>query len=514
MGFFIDYPKLLLNWLTPTIKYKNIRSIISNNNNDNPQEDEEEEEELTLMKKTWKESKAMWVVAFPAIFTRFSTFGINIISQAFIGHVGSKELAAFALVFTIVVRFANGILLGMASALSTLCGQAYGAKQYSRMGLFLQKSWILLFLTALILVPIFIFTTPILILLRQDQIIARLAGTISLCSIPVVFAFIVSFTTQAFLQSQSKNTIISFLAVFSLLFHTLLSWLLTVKLKLGILGAMSSTCLAYWIPNIGQVVFITCGWCPETWKGFSFLAFRDLWPVAKISLSSGAMLCLELWYNTILVLLTGSVENAEVEIDALSICLNINGWEMMISLGFMAAASVRVSNELGRGSSKGAKFSIVVTVLTSFTIGFLLFIFFLFFRERLAYIFTSNEDVAAAVGDLSPFLAISILLNSVQPVLSGVAVGAGWQSIVAYVNIGCYYIIGIPTGVLLARIIHLQVKGIWIGMLFGTFVQTIVLTIFTYKTDWDEQVIKARNRVNRWSTLDNDQETITYTFDK
>lgn len=81
--------------------------------------------------------------------------------------------------------------------------------------------------------------------------------------------------------------------------------------------------------------------------------------------------------------------------------------------------SVRVSNELGRGSAKAAKLSIAVTVMTSFTIGFLLFLFFLFYRERLAYIFTDNEQVAAAVGDLSPLLAFSILLNSVQPVLSG-----------------------------------------------------------------------------------------------
>jgi hypothetical protein len=81
--------------------------------------------------------------------------------------------------------------------------------------------------------------------------------------------------------------------------------------------------------------------------------------------------------------------------------------------------SVRVSNELGKGSAKAAKFSIVVTVLTSLAIGSFLFLFFLFFRERLAYIFTSNKEVAAAVGELSPLLSISILLNSVQPVLSG-----------------------------------------------------------------------------------------------
>jgi len=37
-------------------------------------------------------------------------------------------------------------------------------------------------------------------------------------------------------------------------------------------------------------------------------------------------------------------------------------------------------------------------------------------------------------------------------------VGAGWQSIVAYVNIGCYYLIGIPVGVLLDNLLHLNVK--------------------------------------------------------
>ena len=41
---------------------------------------------------------------------------------------------------------------------------------------------------------------------------------------------------------------------------------------------------------------------------------------------------------------------------------------------------------------------------------------------------------------------------------TGVAVGAGWQSTVAYVNIGCYYLIGIPVGIVLGNIIHLQVK--------------------------------------------------------
>ncbi|KAH9706505.1 protein DETOXIFICATION 22 [Citrus sinensis] len=142
------------------------------------------------------------------------------------------------------------------------------------------------------------------------------------------------------------------------------------------------------------------------------------------------------------------MKNAEVAIDALAICININGLEMMISLGFLVAVGVRVSNELGRGSANATKFAIKVAVSTSFLIGCALFIIFLLLRGH----------VIDTVADLSPLLSFSILLNSVQPVLSGVAVGAGWQSIVAYVNIACYYLIGIPIGVVLGYLTHLEVK--------------------------------------------------------
>ncbi|XWS64940.1 hypothetical protein CRYUN_Cryun05aG0047600 [Craigia yunnanensis] len=462
--------------------------------------------EVKLKEKIWTETKKMWVVAAPAIFTRFSTFGVTVISQAFVGHIGATELAAYSLCFTVLLRFGNGVLLGMASALETLCGQAFGAKQYHMLGIYLQRSWIVLFLTACCLLPLYIFTTPLLIALGQDEKIAEVAGYIGHWFIFVVFSFIISFTCQMFLQAQSKNMIIAYLAAFSIGIHIFLSWLLTMKFKFGLAGALSSTVLAYWLPNIGQILFVTCGGCKDTWKGFSMLAFRDLMPVVKLSLSSGAMLCLELWYNTILILLTGNLKNAQVAIDALAICLNINGWEMMISLGFLAAASVRVSNELGKGSSKAAKFSIMMTTLTSLSIGFVLFVLFLFLRGRLAYIFTESEEVANAVADLSPLLACSILLNSVQPVLSGVAVGAGWQSIVAWVNIASYYLIGIPIGIVLGYVFNIEVKGVWIGMLIGTLVQTIVLVIITWKTDWDKQVVKARMRVNKWFVPESKEE--------
>jgi len=45
---------------------------------------------------------------------------------------------------------------------------------------------------------------------------------------------------------------------------------------------------------------------------------------------------LENWYYRILILLTGNLKNAAIAVDALSICMTINGWEMMIPLAFFA----------------------------------------------------------------------------------------------------------------------------------------------------------------------------------
>ncbi|RZB86148.1 Protein DETOXIFICATION 21 [Glycine soja] len=78
------------------------------------------EKEESLRKRAWDESKKMWVVAGPAIFTRFSTFGIMVVSQSFIGHIGSTELAAYAIVMTVLVRFANGALVSVSLPLDEI----------------------------------------------------------------------------------------------------------------------------------------------------------------------------------------------------------------------------------------------------------------------------------------------------------------------------------------------------------------------------------------------------------
>ncbi|KAF7140028.1 hypothetical protein RHSIM_Rhsim06G0075900 [Rhododendron simsii] len=198
--------------------------------------------------------------------------------------------------------------------------------------------------------------------------------------------------------------------------------------------------------------------------------------------------------------------NSTLALDALLVCMNVNAWEMMIPISFFAAIGVRVANELGAGNGKGAKFATKVSVGQSLSIGILFSLLIILFHHKLAMIFSSSHDVIQAVGKLSYLLALTILFNSVQPVLSGVAVGSGWQSWVAYINIGCYYLIGIPVGLLLGRFFNFGVKGIWGGMIFGTAAQTTILAIITILCDWEKEAQKAVLRVKHLSNPNPDDD--------
>nr|GMD00314.1 protein DETOXIFICATION 24-like [Ipomoea batatas]GME12281.1 protein DETOXIFICATION 24-like [Ipomoea batatas] len=451
-----------------------------------------------LKVRVYEESRKIWRVALPGVLSRVASFGSIVVTQSFIGHIGELDLAGYALVQTLTVRFVNGILLGMSSATETLCGQAYGAGQYHMMGIYLQRSWIVDFITLTILLPFFIFATPIFKLLGQEESIADAAGYVSYWFIPFIYNFVFSFTIQMYLQAQQKNMIIAWLSVAQFVIHIPLSWLLVYQFEFGVPGAMIAITISSWFVVIGEFVYILGGWCPNTWKGFTMDAFKDIFPVVKLSISSGLMLCLELWYNAVLVLLAGYMKNAEVAISAFSICLNISGWEFMISLGFFGAACVRVANELGRGDAKATRFSIKVIVSTSIVVGLFFWVLCLAFGSKIGYLFTDEKEVADAVSDLSMLLSFSVLLNSIYPVLSGVAVGAGLQSTVAIINLCCYYLIGIPIGVVLGYVANLEVQGIWLGMICGVVTESIALCYMTWITDWDNEVAKAKQRLQKF----------------
>ncbi|KGN43525.1 protein DETOXIFICATION 40 [Cucumis sativus] len=450
-------------------------------------------------KATWIEMKLLFYLAAPAVFVYVINYLMSMSTQIFSGHLGNLELAASSLGNNGIQIFAYGLMLGMGSAVETLCGQAYGAEKYDMLGIYLQRSSILLTLTGFVLTLIYIFCKPILIFLGESKEIASAAEVFVYGLIPQIFAYAINFPIQKFLQAQSIVFPSAYISAGTLVVHVVLSWVAAYKMGLGLLGVSLVLSLSWWIIVMGQFVYIVkSDKCKETWRGFSAKAFSGLPGFFKLSLASAVMLCLETWYFQILVLLAGLLENPELALDSLAICTSICGWVFMISVGFNAAASVRVSNELGSRHPKSAAFSVVVVTVVAFIISFFCAVIVLALRNVISYTFTEGPVVAAAVSDLCPLLALTLLLNGIQPVLSGVAVGCGWQAFVAYVNVGCYYVVGVPLGALLGFYFKLGAKGIWLGMIGGTCMQTIILIWVTYRTDWNKEVEEATKRLNKW----------------
>ncbi|KAL5558574.1 hypothetical protein UlMin_034785 [Ulmus minor] len=460
-------------------------------------EDQEEEDPRfrTLLRQTWLESKNLWQIAGPSIFNRLAMYSVTVITQSFAGHLSDIDLAAISIVCTVIIGITFGFLLGMASALETLCGQAYGAKQYRMMGIYMQRSWIVLFLFSLLLLPLFLFATPILKLVGQNEEVAERTGLVAVWLIPFHLSFPFQFSLQRFLQCQLKTEVLAWVSGGVLALHAFVSWLFVYKLGVGIIGTALTIDFAWWVSVFGLYGYTVCGGCPETWNGFSTQAFGGLWEFLKLSVASGIMVSLENFYYRLLVIVSGYLQNAQVAVDALSICVSIYGWESMIPLGFLGATGVRVANELGAGNAKGAKFATTVSVFTSLSVGLIFWLIIIAFHEKLAMIFTSTIPVIAMVNELSFLLAFTILLNCIQPVLSGMAVGSGWQAIAAFVNLGSYYVVGIPLGLLFGWFLSYGVMGIWTGMIGGTVVQTLVLATITMRSDWEKEVQKARMNI-------------------
>ncbi|XP_060209687.1 protein DETOXIFICATION 41 [Lycium barbarum] len=445
---------------------------------------------------TW-ESRLLWLLSGAVIVVLIFNYMLGFVTLMFVGHLGSLELAGASIASVGIQGLAYGVMLGMASAVETVCGQAYGAKRYAVMGVICQRAIILHLGAALVLSFPYWFSGPLLKAIGQSETISEQGELFARGLILQLYAFAISCPMQRFLQAQNIVNPLAYIAVSVFLVHVLITWLVVEVLEYGLFGAALAQSFSWWLLVIAQGLYVVFSpSCKETWTGFSMNAFNSIWPYFKLTVASAVMLCLEIWYFQGLVLVSGLLPNAAISLDSISICMNYWNWDLQCMLGLAAAASVRVSNELGAGHPRVAKFSVVVVNMTSIMFSTILCIIVLIFRVGLSKLFTSDSQVIETVSHLTPLLAISVWLNGIQPILSGVAVGSGWQAVVADVNLATYYFIGLPIGCILGFKTSLQAAGIWWGMIVGVILQTCTLFILTARTNWNTEVAKAADRLN------------------
>ncbi|CAN6470781.1 unnamed protein product [Victoria cruziana] len=266
------------------------------------------------------ESRILWRLSAPAIIIMIFNFMLSFVSQMFAGHLGEDQLAGASIASVGLQGLAYGIMLGMASAVQTLCGQAYGQRKYSMMGVICQKSMIIMGLTALALAFVYFYSYHLLKLIGQSTEVSIYGQVFSRGLIPQLFAFALYCPMQRFLQAQNIVNPVAYFSVATFILHVLLSWLAVDKLGFGLFGAAATLSLSWWVLVVltGAYILVTPS-CARSWTGFSPQAFNGLWSFFKLTVASAFMLCLEIWYTQGLVIISGLLPNPEVSLDSISV---------------------------------------------------------------------------------------------------------------------------------------------------------------------------------------------------
>ncbi|CAN4116824.1 unnamed protein product [Withania somnifera] len=441
--------------------------------------------------------KKVSYIAIPMVAVTLLNHLVRVLSMMMIGHLGELPLAGASIATSITNVTGFSVILGMSSGLETLCGQAYGAEQYKKLGIYTTGAIISLLLVCIPISILWLFLDKILIFMHQDPLISVEAGKYSIWLLISLFPFAIMQALVRYLMTQSLILPMLLISVATLCFHVPICWLFVFKLSFGSGGAACAIGLSYWfcLLLLGLYVKYSSS-CEKTRLYFSkeevFASIREFFPLA---IPSVCMVCLEWWTFEIAILLAGVLPKPQLETSVLSICLSVASTHYFLPYSLGAGASTRVSNELGAGNHEAAKMAVRAALTISMTDAVISSSVLFCCRHIVGYAFSNEKEVVDYLSDMTPFLCVLIVSDCIQAVLSGVARGSGWQHLGAYVNLGSFYLVGIPVAIIFGFLFHLQGKGLWLGLNVGNLLQSLLLSLVTSFTDWKKQASIARERI-------------------
>uniref|UniRef100_A0A0E0EWU5 Protein DETOXIFICATION n=1 Tax=Oryza meridionalis TaxID=40149 RepID=A0A0E0EWU5_9ORYZ len=384
---------------------------------------------------------------------------VQMVSVMFVGHLGELPLAGASLATSLANVTGFSLLFGMASALDTLCGQAYGARQHHLLGVYKQRAMLVLAVAAMPIALVWASAGEILLLFGQDPAIAAEAGAYARWLIPSLVPFVPLVCHIRFLQAQSAVLPVMASCGVTAASHVAVCWALVRKAGMGSRGAALAN--AY----------------------------------AELAIPAAMMVCLEWWSFEFLVMLSGLLPNPKLETSVLSICLNTGALLVMVPIGLSTAISTRVSNELGAGNPQAAKLATRVVICMAMTEGSVVAFTMILLRNSWGHMYSDEAEVVTYIARMIPVLAISFFIDGMHSALSGVLTGCGKQKIGARVNLSAFYLAGIPMAVLLAFVLHLNGMGLWLGIICGSLSKLILLFWITMSINWEKESTRAKELV-------------------
>lgn len=428
-----------------------------------------------------KEAGKTLKLAGPIILGELAQMALALIDTAMVGSVSYKQLAAAALVMSVVnIPFVFGI--GMTMSVSQLVAMAHGRNDAQKVSHYLFNGFLLCAVTAIIISIGLECSKHILFSLKQDPEVATMAvpflRIIGLSIIPMILFMALKQFTDGLEYTRTAMT----LSLIALPLNAFLNWLLIFGNwgfpRLELVGAAWGTLITRTLIFIALTVvifkhktfkrYIVAG--RTHWK-FSWQTIKEL---LRIGIPSSMQAGMEVGVFAVSAILVGTI--GAVEQAAHQIAMNCAAFTFMVSMGLAQGGSIRISNAYGRNDWRHILLIGKSSMLTALVYGVICFIIFISFNGTLPQIFNSNKEVISLAAYLLVFAAIFQISDATQAVGVGLLRGAKDVKIPTILVGIAYWVVGLPIGYFLAFKFEMGAPGIWTGLIIGLSLVSILLS--------------------------------------
>lgn len=440
----------------------------------------------------------------PLVMTFLLQNSLSTVSVFSVGHLGAVELAAVSMGSMTANITGYATIQGIATALDTLCPQAFGAKRYGMVGDYMQKCVALIFviMTPVLFVWVF-FGNDLICLLLPDKETAKLAADYLLYISPGIPAYILFECGKRFLQAQGVYHISTYVLLIAAPSNLIMN--LVFVRSIGYLGAPIAVAINYWLMFFGLLVatafFIDADGTPSNihplvcWDGLNIRrAFKDWGKLVHLAVPGLIMIEAEFLAFEILTLMASYLGTLELAAQSVGSTMASLTYQVPFAIGI--ASSTRIANFLGAGLGEPAKRTTQVALSFGLCISLLNFLALFLFQTQIANLFTNDERVIAILKDVMWLVALMQISDAMNANSAGCLRGQGQTKIGGIVNLVSYYVVGIPLS------IYLSFFSPWKGSLHGLWIgTTVALTIigglqsyYALFADFDKLCDDARKR--------------------
>ncbi|RLN55976.1 hypothetical protein BBJ29_006529 [Phytophthora kernoviae] len=445
----------------------------------------------------------LFKLSYPVIFTYVLEFFPEIVSMTLVGHLDSpltkQYLDGVALSTMCMNLTAIGVGFGLATAMDTLCSQAYGAGKPKKLGIYLQSGLIVL---GIAMIPVFLinwYTEAFLLMLGQPAQVVALAGRFSRILLPgIPFMFVYEMIKKV-MQAQNVVLPMVYIAVFSNVVNLVLGVYLVFYTSLGFDGAAIARLVSEFVLPLALVPYymrnphIPAEW----WSGWQLKeAMHHLGTFLTLGIPGMFMMLLEWWSFEIMAAIVGWLPHSVVSISVHSVLVNVSTMAFNVFLGISVAANVLVGNYSGSNQPNHAKMASTLGMLLSVSVSAVLAVIIIATRYYIPEVFINDAVAISLTGHALLFLMPYQMCDALNAVMQGVFRGTGRLMLGAYINLIAYFVIGLPCGVYLAFCMDLGVEGMWLGLTVGIFFGCVVSLVKILETNWKGMADAARVRTS------------------